>query len=109
MGIEAALQGLQQGAAQEAAKLKKTADDVPLLTNEIDRKLGTMLMDIDQKLQVARADSRKDAEAAVQAAAERSSAAQAELRERIDATEANLASSDGNVQQALEANRSLER
>mmetsp|Transcript_88719 Transcript_88719/g.249884 ORF Transcript_88719/g.249884 Transcript_88719/m.249884 type:complete len:232 (-) Transcript_88719:252-947(-) len=62
--IEAALQNLQQTRPAELEKHKLAFDDLPLLSREIDRKLGSVLCDIDQKLVAAASATKKVAEEA---------------------------------------------
>lgn len=108
--IESVVQSCQeQGTREEPEGQKRSAEDVPLLTAEIDRKLGTMLMDFDQKLNVARSHSQAVAEEASQRAVQRADQAQVELRERLDAIEASSAGMKESLSQAFEAQHSLER
>lgn len=83
--IEAALKGLQNQAA-ESEKPRAAPEDTQLLNREIDRKLGTILVDIDQRLTAAKAELETAMEAAVHGAVEHADAGCNELRERLGET-----------------------
>lgn len=83
--IETALKGLQPQPA-ESEKPRVAPEDAPLLNREIDRKLGTILVDIDQRLNAAKAELETAVETAVHGALEHADACCNELRSRLGET-----------------------
>lgn len=78
--------------AQEPAKPKTSAEDVLLLSHEMDRKLGTVLMDIDRKLSAMQPEAVAAAKEAVTKTAEDASAEHSKLCSIVDDLRTSLES-----------------
>lgn len=76
----------------EPAKPKTSVEDVLLLSNEMDRKLGTVLMDIDRKLGAMQPEAVAAAKAAVKKTADDSSAEHSKLCSTVDELRTSLES-----------------
>mmetsp|Transcript_100067 Transcript_100067/g.254440 ORF Transcript_100067/g.254440 Transcript_100067/m.254440 type:complete len:238 (-) Transcript_100067:26-739(-) len=107
--IESALSGFKSAVAEdEVGKPSLKASDLPLLTNEIDRKLGNVLVDMDTKLADLRAINTAELERAARSAAEHADRGDTALQAHVAAVQNALVGDIGSLQQTLQAQAGLE-
>lgn len=106
--IETVREGMQAKPASESEKLRSLAEDVPLLTREIDRKLGTVLVDLDQRLAAARAEAEAAVAEALRSASQHADSGDEQLAELIQVAQAALDSLQVRLHEASQGQGSFE-
>lgn len=106
--IEVLLQRIEPKEAPEVTKPRITAEDAPLLSHEIDRKLGTVLVDVDQRLEAAHADTGAAVTRALQIATNHADEGLGRLSVKFSELESTLGTHLGSLQKAVEMHTGVE-